>query len=242
MTSYPPPANQPANQPGGQPPTGPGPAYGAPVPPPPTYAPAAGVPVKAPVTAWLVPLAGLLGLIGLFTTWFAPYGDLDGQRELSGSNLHPWDDGKIGMLGPILLIVIGGAVAALLLGRISQRFSRGAAHPVVTGGRYAAGAGVVTIVCLIIAWFMLPSQYKIDLGTGGKLSWDDASDLAKENGHTLVISHGPEIGFWLTGVAALLAIIGGVLMILAARNSAAANSAAPANPYPSPPSPPSLQK
>ncbi|MEO6886727.1 MAG: hypothetical protein ABI232_10670 [Jatrophihabitantaceae bacterium] len=197
------------------------------------------VQVKVPAVAWLVPVAGLLGLIGLFTTWFAPYGDVDGERALSGSNLHPWDDGKIGMIGPILLIVIGGAVAAMLLGKISSRFTRGSAHPVVNGGRYAAGAGAVTVICLIVAWFMLASQYKVDLGTGSKLSWDDASQLAKQNGHTLTISHGPQIGFWLTGVAAVLAIIGGVLMILSARsNRAVANAAPQANPYPGP----SLQK
>ena len=86
MTSYPPPTGQTPppefgaapQQPYGAPAPPPQQPYGAPVPPqqaygapaPPPYVPVETQAVKAPVVAWLVPIAALLAVIGVFTPWF----------------------------------------------------------------------------------------------------------------------------------------------------------------------------
>ena len=96
----------------------------------------------------------------------------------------------------------------------------------------------MAVVCTVVAWFMLPSQYKIDGPDGRKLSWDDAVKLAKQEGINLDISRGPQIGFWLTIAGAVLAIAGGVLLMAAGKKAAVALPPVPPPPPPvAPPSP-----
>lgn len=197
-----------------------------PPPPPPGAVPAP----KAPPVAWLVPLAGVLGLLGAVLAWFSPVGTVDGQDVLTGENLHSWDDGRIGLIGPILLVVAGAMVAQLLFGRTVRRFS--GANPLASAGKWSLVAGAVAIVCAAVAWFLLPGQYKIDGPNGQKLSWDAAIKLAKGNGVTLTISRGPQLGFWLTIVGALVAIAGGALLLVAGRRAAAATPPVPPPPPP----------
>lgn len=234
MTSYPPPP-------------GAAPAPGSPVPPRPAsvyLTDPTRQQVKPPQYAWLVPLAGIVGLIGAFTPWFRPEGKISYQGQTATQSatdaVHAWDDGKIGLLGPILLVVIGVGVLMLILGKQS-RFARGSAHPFSSAGKAAIGAGVVALVCVVIAWFVVKSQYRFTDG-GKTYGWSGYIKFAKQAGVDLELSRGPQIGLWLTVAGGVIAIVGGVLLLLAGRAaSAAASASAPASvptSVPLPPAPP----
>lgn len=214
----------PAPQAYGAPPQQP---YGAPAPPP--VVPVQTESVKAPAAAWLVPLAALLALIGVFTPWFKAKANavIDGKKTSEAADaLYSWKDGKIGLLAPILLIIIAIGVVGLLTGRTPARFKRGDAHPVATAGKASLIGGGVTLVCVVIAWFLVKSQYKFPGPNGKDISWDDFIKLAKDNGVKLELSRGPQIGYFLTIVAGILTIVAGILMILAARGSSSSTPTA----------------
>lgn len=216
-----------------------------PPPPPPTSS--GEVQEKAPVVAWLIPLAGLLAVIGVFTPWFKPEVSATApngpSRTVSVDDaLYSWKDGKIGLIAPIILVILAIGVIGMLTGRKVSRFERGSNGPVVNAARGAIIAGAVSIVATVIAWFLLPSQYSFVDG-GKKYSWDDYIDALKGVGlKDVSIGHGPQIGYWLTAVAGALAIVGGVLMLVmrqkpqAVAGSFAAPPAGPA--YGPPPSAP----
>ncbi|MEP7020309.1 MAG: hypothetical protein ABI808_06635, partial [Pseudonocardiales bacterium] len=207
----------PPQQPYGAPPQQP---YGAPAPPP--AVPVATEEVKVPVVAWLVPLAALLALIGVFTPWFKAKATATGNGRTihhTFDGLYSFKDGKIGLLAPILLVVIAIGVIGLILGRTPARLNS-AAHPVASAGKASIIAGGVSLVCVIIAWFLVKSQYKFTEG-GRKYGWDEYIKAFKDAGAKLELSRGPQIGYFLTIAAGVLAIVAGILMILAARSSSA---------------------
>jgi hypothetical protein len=236
MTSAPPP-NQPP--PGSTPQAGPqgapfGPP-GSPVPPPPPGT----VPVaKAPPVAWLIPLAALLSVIGLFTPWFTPHADKGGQT-VKFDSLYSFKDGKIGLVAPIALVVLAITVIGLLRGRVRGRLA-GSSDPVHSTGKYSIGVGVVALVCLVIAWFLVTTQYKFTLA-GTEYSWSDFESKLKAAGATL--SRGPGIGFWLTLAGGILAVIAGIVLLVQAKSTAPAPPPAPQVPGAYPPAQPlSLDK
>jgi hypothetical protein len=197
------------------------PAYGAPAPPPPAMT--SGVAVKAPAVGWLVPLAALLAVIGAATPWFRPAGTLTvGSQTIHHTfdALYSFKDGKIGLLAVILLVVLAIGVIGLLTGRTPARFNKGA-HPVASAGKAAVAIGAVTVVCMVIAWFLEKTQYRFKDG-GRTFSWDGYIKFAKQQGAELTISRGPQLGFWLTAAAGIVAIVAGQLMILSARQSSTA--------------------
>ncbi len=200
MTAYPPPPGQP-----GQPP------YDAQYPPPP---PGTVTVAKAPPVMWLLPVAALLAVIGAFTPWFTPHGEAGGVSK-DFDSLYSFKDGKIGLVVPIALVVVAVMAIGLLLGKPRGRLSS-APDPVRSIARYAIIGGAVAAVCLVIAWFLLTSQYKFELA-GAQLSWDDFAARLKAAGGSL--SRGPQIGYWLSVAAAVLAIVGGVLIMLQSRQS-----------------------
>lgn len=182
--------------------------------------------VKAPQVAWLIPLAALLAVIGAFTPWFKAKGTASAAGQTihhTFDGLYSFKDGKIGLLAPILLVILAIGVVGLLLGRAPARFSRGSTHPVSYAGKVAIVAGVITLVCTIVAWFLVKTQYKFN-EAGHKYSWDDYIKAAKAAGVKLELSRGPQIGYFLTIAAGVVAIIGGLLMVLSARGSAAPTS------------------
>jgi hypothetical protein len=231
MTSYPPPPSTGAPAP---------PPYGAPAPP--SSGPYSTQAVTVPPAAWLVPLAAVLALVGAFTPWFKAKATASAAGQTihhTFDGLYSFKDGKIGLLAPILLVVLAIGVVGLLLGRSPARFSRGSAHPVASAGKAAVVVGVLSLICTLIAWFLVKSQYKFK-ESGKEYSWDDYIKVAKAAGVKLELSRGPQLGYFLTIAAGVVAIIGGVLMILAARGASAAPSgyqpgAAPGGYQPPPP-------
>ena len=184
----------------------------------------------APPVAWLIPLAALLAVIGAFTPWFTPEASASGRTADAQNSLYSWKDGKIGLIAPIVLVVIAISVVSLLRGKRAGRLTA-AADPVKAAGKYAAIAGGVSAVCLVIAWFLVTSQY-----TFNGLSWNELQKRLSAVHGTL--SRGPQVGYFLTIAAAALAIIGGVLMMTMSGKPAPAAGTTPPPPHGTTPPPP----
>ncbi|GAB2486046.1 hypothetical protein [Jatrophihabitans fulvus] len=227
-TPPPPPPNQPP-PPGFPPPPPPGQSPQGFPPPPPLGA--GQVEEKAPPAGWLVPLAAVLGVIGVFTPWFKPQvsGTVNGQSQSGDAvqdALYSWKEGKLGLIAPIVLVLVAIGVVGLLTGKKS-RFHRGSTSPVVNGARGAIIAGVVAIVAVVVSYFLLPSQYTFTDGAR-EYSWDEAIRRFESLGAKDVeLSQGPQIGFWLTVAAGVIAIIGGILMLVTRSKPVAAGAPTP---------------
>jgi len=199
--AYPPaPVGQPYAPPPGQPPV-----HGTPYPPvPPPGTPGAVGRIVVPPVAWLVPLAGVLAAIGAFTPWFDPVGSVPGRGSARAEDsIYVWDDGKLGLIGPILVVLVAVGVAGLLLGKVPSRFTSNNRHPVENAARAAAIAGVVALAAAGISWVLVPHQYS---------GWDSLKTNIEAQGGTL--GRGPEIGFFLTIAGGVVALVGGALMLL----------------------------
>lgn len=231
--AYPPPAQP---QPGAYPPPGQPVQPGAAVPPNP-YVPGSGTPaehvdVKAGQIGWLVPLGALLAVVGLFTPWFKPSIKATrpgngGRVSLPFENLYSIKDGRIGILAPVVLVVVAVGVVSLLQGRVPRRFAGKSRHPVSSAGLSAIGAGVLSLLFLVVAWFLLPGQLTVSKSDAGeKLSgYNKIKDRLEGLGYKdLVLSHGAKIGFWLTAIGALLVIVAGVLLFLDGKKQQAAQA------------------
>jgi hypothetical protein len=239
MTSYPPPPADGAGPPYNPPPpaypaAAPGPygvpagpvGYSAPIPA--QYAPAPTAPITVSPVAWLIPLAALLAVIGAATPWFKPALHKAGINASVHNALYSWKDGKVGLLAPILLVILAIGVVGLLRGKSGGRFSRGSGHPAKSAGRTAVIFGVVSLGCMVIAWFLVLGQYTIqDPSTGDT---EHLKTFASAVGATL--SRGPQIGFWLTGVAAVLAIVAGVVLMVTSKDAPLPPAPQPYQPQP----------
>lgn len=195
-------------------------------------------PAKAPAVAWLVPLAAGLALVGALTPWFRPTLTLStsiATQHVNGEHIFAWDDAWIGLLGSVMLVVVGIGVIGPLTGRRALVGGR-SVEPMRSAARSMIIAGAVSAACLLAAWFLLPSQYRVDdgTGTGHKISWDDAISRAKDLGVDAKIGHGPQIGFWLTAAAAALAVVTG-LVLLSSHKSATSPPAPHLTPRPDQP-------
>jgi hypothetical protein len=192
MTAYPPPVGEASRPPADE-------QY---PPRPPGVVPA----TKAPQVAWLLPVAALLSVIGAVTSWFHPYVSIRGKTIRASGALYSFRDGKIGLVAPIVLVVIGVTTIGLLQGRVRGRLAA-ADEPARSLGKYAIVGGAVSGVCLVIAWLLVPTQYQF-----GSQSWDDFEKDVNAAGGSL--NQGPQFGYWLSAAAAVVAIVAGVLMTL----------------------------
>lgn len=194
----PPPANYPSS-PGAYPPAPPAANTPGTYPPPPPMSQPA---VKAPFVAWFVPLAALVAIIGAATPWFNPTAKQNGVNVLQdGGALYSWKDGRIGLAAPILLVLLSISVIGLLRGKVGRRFK--GTNPVRSLGTSTIIIGLIAVATAVIAWFLVPGQYHFTAGAT-TLSWHDLQDRG------LAMSRGPQIGFFLTIVAGVLAVIAGI--------------------------------
>ncbi len=211
MTSYPPP-------------------YPPSTPPPPPLGAFEQEDVAIPPVAWLVPVAALLAVVGAFLPWFHGSASLPGQGSRSfQDSLYSYADGRVGLLPPITLVVLSISVIGLLRGKTPRRFSRGSSGPVVSAARGALIIGAVSLVCVVIAWFLVPTQYKFT-EQGQKVSWNDELDRLHAAGVNASFSRGPQVGYFLTIAAAVLALVAGALMLIMRSKTVADVPAGPA-PY-----------
>ena len=196
MTSYPPP-------------------YPPSAPPPPPLGAFEQEDVATPPIAWLLPVAAVLAVVGAFTPWFHGKAHVAGKGTTSfEDSLYSYADGRIGLLPPVALVILSIGVIGLLRGKTPRRFSRGSSGPVVSAARGALIIGGVSLVCVVIAWFLVPTQYKFTTASGGKVSWNDELDRLRAEGLDVSFSRGPQIGYFLTIAAAVLAIVAGALMLV----------------------------
>jgi hypothetical protein len=181
------------------------PPPGAPTPPPP---PAQGPAVQLPLFLWAFPAAGVLGLLGALLPWFKP--TFDGKTFPGEPSVHSWTDGRIGLLGPILLVVVGVLSTMLLLGRTPARFTRSGSHPLRGLAKYGLIAGAVTVVTGAIAYAIVPQNFK---------DWKEAEAAAKAAGITL--GRGPLPGYWLVLVAGVISLVLGAVLFFQSKDIAA---------------------
>jgi hypothetical protein len=173
-----------------------------------------------PAVVWLVPIAAVLAVIGVVTPWFDPSGTYKGKTVLHAADkLYSWKDGKIGLVAPILLVALAVSVVGLVRGRTNTRFHR-SADPVHAAAKGVLIAGAVSLVCVTIAWFLVPQQFNnVPSDAGG--SWDGAEKLGID------MTRGPQLGYWLTAAAAILTILAGIALFLVKQPSAPAGFATP---------------
>lgn len=131
--------------------------------------------------------ASVLALVGGILPWFHP--KADGTAIPGADEIHVWQAGKIGLVGPILLIVVG----VLWIKEYLSPSADAEAKPKLA--LMTLGAGALGLVAVVFAWFMSTKQYK---------DWDENAAAAKELGISL--TRGPQAGFWLTVVASLIAL------------------------------------
>jgi hypothetical protein len=187
-------------------------------PPPP---PADARPISTPRVAWLVPIAGVLAIVGAILPWFEPIGYAHGRHGSLGITSHAWQGGAIGVLAPVVLIVIGVLVLRLL---VSSRPAKPGKNPV---RRYGVLAIVFALLALLFQLFARGLILHADVSVNGKTYHLD--DLAGRAGLS-AISRGTQIGFWITAAAAVIALVGGIAMLVVGRKKDAAPVAAPAVP------------
>jgi hypothetical protein len=176
----------------------------APTPPPP---PAEGPAVQLPLFLWAFPATGVLGLIGALLPWFKP--TFDGKTFPGEPSVHSWNDGRIGLAGPVLLVVVGVLSTMLLFGRMPARFTRSGSHPLRGLAKYGLIAGAVTVVTSAIAYGIVPENFK---------DWKEAEAAAKAAGVTM--GRGPMLGYWLVLVAGLIAVALGAALFFQSKDVA----------------------
>ncbi len=153
---------------------------------------------RLPLAAWLAAVPGVVGLVGAVLPWFAPTG-----RGVAIPKAYCLQAGRVGFLGPLVLIVAAVIVVGPRLGWF------GSGQPtrrLDTDGLIVGGAGVAAAVVLGLAWVLLPSSYSFT-GT----TWDRLNAA----GHHL--TRGPQVGYLISIAAAALAILCGVLLLVAGR-------------------------
>lgn len=171
-------------------------------------------PVQAPAIGWLVPVAAAMALVGAVTPWFVPTAERNGVNVLKANDaLYSFMDLKVGLAPPVLLVILSGTVISLLRGKVAPRFAR-SHNPVESVGNMTIGFGVVMIVCLVIAWFLVPVQYHFTTGAR-TYSWHYMQD------HGVAMGRGPQLGFYVTLVATALAVVSGVAMVVMAKREKA---------------------
>jgi hypothetical protein len=163
--------------------------------------------VFVPAIAWAVPGAAALAVLGAFLPWFQPRGTLAGQTRTFDA-LYSVKD-KVGLVVPVVLVLASISVVGLLLGKPRGRL---AAHPQPAHlvALYSVAAGVAGLIALVVAFAMVPSLYGFVVA-GRTLSWTQYEHVGVH------LTRGADLGFWLTGAAAVLALAAGVAMLVLIR-------------------------
>ena len=169
---------------------------------------------RPPVYAWVLPVAGLAGLVGVFLPWFHGYATSPGHHTVHfHGSISSWDDGRIGLLPGLLLAAMGFASAILLTRPAKRRHDAIDTGPVAKAAKQAAIAGGVSLACLFFAYLLVPHEYRVN----GE-SWAAAlADVRSQAGPGVQFHRGPELGFWLTLVSGVIALVVGIVLMLRLR-------------------------
>lgn len=163
-------------------------------------------------TAWLVPVAALLAVIGALLAWFRPR---VASRARTFDAIYSVKD-KAGLVVPLALVLLSISIVGLVLGKPRGRLA-GSSDPVRLAGWYCIATGLGCAVAVAVAWAMVPSLYSFDVA-GRRLSWDQYQQAG------LRLDRGPAAGFWLSCAAAALALVSGVLLVLGRRGEPSAGT------------------
>jgi hypothetical protein len=153
---------------------------------------------RLPRAAWLAAVPAVAALVSAVLPWFAPTG-----RGVSIPKAYCLQAGRVGFLAPLAIIV----AAVVVLGPRVGIFGKGQpTRRLDTDGLIIGGAGVAAAVVLGLTWLLLPTSYTFP----GK-TWDQ---LNAEGAH---LSRAPQAGYLISIAAAALAIVCGVLLLVAGR-------------------------
>jgi len=163
-------------------------------------------PVHFPPEIWLVFVSAAVAIAGAFVPWFDPYGtDVLGHRVLRANHaVYSWQDGRIGLLAPVLLVVF--AIGILRMMRGTKRFAASKVGPVTGVGLWALVVGALTVGCVLVANALLPGQFDTPAAVGG--TWSSVK------AYGITMSRNPQTGLWLTLTAAGLCVLCGIALIV----------------------------
>jgi hypothetical protein len=158
---------------------------------------------RGPALGWLAAGPAVVALVGAALPWFAPSGQ-GRHGSLDIPQAYCWQAGRVGYFAPLILVIL----AISIVGPRHGWFGRAAPPRTFTGdGRLLVLGGVAAGAVLVLTWVLLPKSYTF----GGGLSWDTIASVGYR------LSRNPQPGFFLTAVAALDAVVCGVVYLLAGR-------------------------
>jgi hypothetical protein len=181
-------------------------------------APIAASAAKTPIWAWLFVGVAALAVVTAFVPWFNPVVTANGQSIHLDTSIYAWRDGRLGLAGPLALLLLGVTWARALTGKMKNSAIVTAAD-LRKYSLYAVLAGVIGFASMAAAWLLLPHNYS---------DWNEAKAEVEQAGATL--GRGPQVGFWLVGVASVLAIALGIYGYLTIKVPAATAWQAPPPP------------
>jgi hypothetical protein len=134
--------------------------------------------------------------IGAALPWFRP--EVNGAAVPGLSPIRSWENGRIGLVGPVLMVL-----SAIIWG-----FTLANRRLPVLGGRsplriatvLSLVGGVFTLFASFVVYRLVPHDYA---------GWNEAARIAREQGLRLDI--GTQIGFFWTVVGAVLTVVFGII-------------------------------
>jgi hypothetical protein len=158
---------------------------------------------------WLPLTPAVPAVVGAALPWFSPTGAGEGGA-LAISPAYCWQAGRVGFLAPLVLVIAALAIVGPRHGWFARNEQRTYRHDGVVLATTGVGAGVI----LALTWWLLPRSYTFSAG----LTWDSLVSLGYH------ISRNPQPGYFVTILAALDAVVCGIVYLLVARRRSAAES------------------
>jgi hypothetical protein len=167
---------------------------------------------RRPAIGWLVPLAAVVGIVGVILPWFKPIGYGHKQHISLHITLQSWNGAFPGVLAAVALVL----AAILVVLRLVRGRSKPGKNPIRTAGIWTV---VLAIIGAIMVFLSRASALNAKVTVNGNtIKVDQLARLLRAHSYT----RGTQIGFWLTGAACALALLVGIALIVLGKKAPAA--------------------